>query len=299
MLCLVLANTSERTPEAYFRRDVLELCGKEYLMRRQHILAIIIGLAFAPVAILQTAAQEIESDFGEPSTAPQFEGVARPRFQDGMRTPGEGSVLQPYEVFFAEQYARIENLSAIDETPTFETEFMVVEVKQGIFGLQVGDNGTFIVDPAGESPIQIVNLPATPPYVEPQHKYVRNAAGNICTNMCALPLNTAVQVKPGDIVIAQANALCLWCLLHGTRSELDTETGPDSQAAVTPSADTGAVPDSGLLLVSVQLAIADDPDSFSWVQAWQTPPSAAATPSASGELTSVMSWAFNPPSGCN
>jgi len=228
----------------------------------------------------------------------QFEGVARPRVQSGTQTPREGPILQPYEVYFAEQYARLENLAG-SETPTFETEFMVVEVKQGIFALEVGDNGTFIVDPAGEAPIQIVDLPRDPPYVVPRAKYVRDAAGNICTNMCALPLKTAVQVKPGDIVIAQANALCLWCLLHGSRSELGADTVSRRDAAGSRTATAVARADSGLLLVSVQLANVDDPDSFSWVRAWESAASFASTQSSSGELSSAMAWAFNPPSGCH
>jgi hypothetical protein len=190
------------------------------------------------------------------------------------------------------EYARIENVFDDATTPTFETEFMVVEVKQGVFALHVGDKGTFIVNPAGEAPIQIVDLPSREPHVEPRDKTVRDAAGNICTNMCALPLRTAVQVKPGDIVIAQQDALCLWCLLHGTRSELGTATP-------TPTADDEAKADSGLLLVSVQLENADDPDSFSWVRAWESTASDAASQSGSGELSSAMAWAFNPPSGCH
>jgi hypothetical protein len=206
-------------------------------MRHRFILAILIALAFSPVPVLPTAAQDKDSDYGRPSSAEPFEGVARPRVQRGTQTPSEGPILQPYEVYFAEEYARIENLAG-DETGTFETEFMVVEVKQGIFALEVGDNGTFIVDPAGEAPIQFVDLPRTidPPYVVPLPNYVRNAAGNICTNMCALPLRAAVQVKPGDIVIAQANALCLWCLLHGTRSEVGTATDSGLHAGATPPA---------------------------------------------------------------
>jgi hypothetical protein len=256
-------------------------------MRCRFVLAILIALAFAPAPFFPAAAQEKDSDFGRPSSAEQFEGVARPRVQNGTQTPSEGPILQPYEVYFAEQYARIENVFD-DETPTFETEFMVVEVKQGIFALHVGDTGTFIVDPADEAPIQIVNLPKEKPYVEPRDKYVRDAAGNICTNMCALPLRTAVQIKPGDIVIAQQDALCLWCLLHGTRSEVGTATGDEEPKL-----------DSGLLLVSVQLENADDPDGFSWVRAWESTASDAASQSGSGELSSAMAWAFNPPSGCH
>ncbi len=265
-------------------------------MRSRFVLAILTALAFVPGAFFPVAAQEQDSDFGAPATAEQFEGVARPRVQNGTQTPSEGPVLQPYEVYFAEQYARIENVFD-DETPTFETEFMVVEVRQGIFALQVGDRGTFIVDPADEAPIQIVDLRSQAPYVDPRDKYVRDAAGNICTNMCALPLGTAVQVKPGDIVIAQQDALCLWCLLHGTRSQLETGTESGLRAAATPTADDEPKADSGLLLVSVQLV--DDEDSFSWIRAWDSMASDVATPSASGELSSAMAWAFNPPSGCH
>ncbi len=270
-------------------------------MRRRLMLAILIAVAIAPVAFFPAAAQDKESDFGRPSSAEQFEGVTRPRVQNGTQTPQRGPVLQPYEVYFAEQYARLENLSRDDNSPTFETEFMVVEVKQGIFALQVGEKGTFIVDPAGEAPIQFVDLPSTqePPYVVPQHRYVRDAAGNICTNMCALPLNRAIQVKPGDIVIAQGDALCLWCLLHGTRSELETETAASDQGAATSARTPMPEADSGLLLVSVQLENIDDPESFSWVRAWDSTSSVAATPNSNRELTSAMTWAFNPPSGCH
>jgi hypothetical protein len=103
--------------------------------------------------------------------------------------------------------------------------------------------------------------------------------------MCALPENKAVQVKPGDIIIAQADSLCLWCLLHGTGSELVQEAG-----GVLPK------PDSGLLLVSVQLDKPLDMNSFSWIQAMK--PSSIATPYATTNAT-TMAWAFNPPSGCH
>jgi len=251
-------------------------------MRCIRFAAFIALLSLVPLA--GVAAQAGESDFGPVSTDEQFEGVAVPRVQVGTETSLDGAILQPYEVYFGEQYARMENLID-DQTPTFTTEFMVVEVKQGIFALEVGAEGQFFVDPIGETPIQFVELPSVgPPYVVPLSKYVRNTAGNICTNMCALQLNTAVQVKPGDIIIARADSLCLWCLLHGTGTELSPEGGAGSRA------------DSGLLLISVQLAEPIDRDSFSWIQAMKR--SALATKSASPSRV-TMAWAFNPPSGCH
>jgi hypothetical protein len=260
-------------------------------MRRLFILLIMALVGVTPIVVPPAAAQYGEPDFGPVATAEPFEGVARPRPQNGTQTPSEAPVLQPYEIYFGEQYARLDNRSFANE---FATEFMVIEVKQGIFGLEVGEQGTFIVDPAGETSIQHVQLPPdseTPPYVVPLAEYVRNEAGNICTNMCAIPLNTAVQVKPGDIVIAQANSLCLWCLLKG--SSPDQGTDPELNGA--------PQPDSGLLLVSVQLETPSAaPSSFSWFQAWEAQEGVAATPSASAEpMTMAVSWAFNPPTGCN
>jgi hypothetical protein len=250
------------------------------------LFAFIALLSIAPFAA-SAGAQDADTDFGSVSTEKQFEGVAIPRVQVGTDTSFDGSGLQPYEVYFGEQYARMENLDG-DDTPTFSTEFMVIEVKQGIFGLEVGAKGMFIVDPADETPIQFVDLhddAQAPPYVSSLPKYVRNTAGNICTNMCALPENKAVQVKPGDIIIAQAGSLCLWCLLHGTGSDLVQEAD-----GVPPK------PDSGLLLVSVQLDKPLDTNSFSWIQAMK--PSGMATPYATTN-PATMAWAFNPPSGCH
>jgi hypothetical protein len=259
-------------------------------MRWLFILAFTVGLGSTSTAALPVAAQD--EDYGPLSSVPEFEGVAQPLAQIGAETPLDGAVLQPYEVYFGQQFARLENLDNLenDQTPTFETELMVIEVKQGIFALEVGANGDFIVDPVGETPIQFVELlssePYAEPYVVPVAKYVRNAAGNICTNMCALPLNNAVQVKPGDVIIAQAGSYCLWCLLQGSGTELDQASG-----------DVGPKPDSGLLLVSVRLVEPGEASNFSWIEAW-TQDGGLATPTVSTSPV-TMSWAFNPPSGCH
>lgn len=255
-------------------------------MRRLTILHLVLSLGSLLTTSLPAAAFDGDSDFGPVSTTEQFEGVAKPRPQEGMLTPLEDPVLQPYEVFFGEQYARIDNLES-DGPSAFETEFMVIEVKEGIFALEVGEEGTFIVDPAGDAPIQFVELPAvaTPPYVIPLPQFVRNTAGSICTSMCSLPHGKAVQLKPGDLVIAQALSSCLWCLLHGTESALNQTSGQGD-----------AIPDSGLLLVSAQIPVVD-PTSFSWLANW-TEGGSEATPEALNRSV-TMTWAFNPPSGCH
>jgi hypothetical protein len=254
-------------------------------MRRLMLLVLVIALGSGSLAALPAGALNGESDFGDLSTTEQFEGVAAPRPQIGTKTPFQDAILQPYEVFFGEQYARIDN----EESESgFETEFMVIEVKAGIFALRVGDEGTFVVDPAGESPIQFVELQPdeqAPPYVVPLQQYVRDEAGNICTNMCALPLEMAVQVKPGDIIIAHAGSYCLWCLLLGTDTELNQTSGTGN-----------GIPDSGLLLVSA-LVPGDNPETFSWLSNWSQG-SGDATPEALTRSVK-MAWAYNPPSGCH
>ena len=276
-------------------------------MRRLVVFALVALVGLTPLAALPTAAQFDSPDFGPLGVNPPFEGVAKPRAQVNTQTPADAPILQPYEVYFGERFARLVNRGFAAE---FVPEFMVIEVKQGTFALQVADQGTFIVDPAGETPIQHVELPnsVAPPFVNPLPNYVRNAAGNICTNMCAIPLNTAVEVNPGDIVIAHANALCLWCLLKGSNPE-DWED-PAFAGTGTPT----PLPDSGILLVSVLLEPAAERGSFSWIQAWNamsgvvppalpgspTPTPDTATPSANAQpMTMAMAWAFNPPTGCN
>jgi hypothetical protein len=61
-------------------------------MRRRYVLAILIALAIAPVAFFPAAAQDRESDFGRPSRAEQFEGVARP----GSRMARRHQVRAPF-----------------------------------------------------------------------------------------------------------------------------------------------------------------------------------------------------------
>lgn len=266
-------------------------------MRRLVLVALVALVGLALPATHSAAAQYDGADFGALSTAQAFEGVARPRPQEGIQTASGSVILQPYEVYFGEQFARLDNRVFGSE---FAPEFMVIEVKQGTFALEVADQGAFIVDPAADLPIQHVELPMTetPPFVNPVPAFVRNLAGNICTNMCLIPQNTAVQVKPGDIVIAQANGLCLWCLIKGS--------GPDQGSTPAAGGTPTPQPDSGLLLVFVQLSPRATPEDFSLIEAWNalsagTPPPSpgTATPTTQGEPATMMAWAFNPPTGCN
>jgi hypothetical protein len=93
--------------------------------------------------------------------------------------------------------------------------------------------------------------------------------------MCVIPVETVVEVKPGDKIIAREGAICLWCLLNKSVGEANEQ---------------------GLLLVSPVLPASAQPEDFSWVESWDESVNFA-TPTA--DTASVkMAWAFNPPTGC-
>ena len=55
------------------------------------------------------------------------------------------------------------------------------------------------------------------PYYVPAGGHVPDATSNSdCTSMCMIPVEVAVQVKPGDRIVAREGAICLWCLLNQT-----------------------------------------------------------------------------------
>ena len=251
-------------------------------MRRPSFPALYALLAVALVALAgaPAAAQGGDPEFRFGENPDAWEGVSRPLppSDQGVAPPPQGeSVLQPYAVAFAEEYA------AVPEMVRFTPEFMVVVVQEGYFGLDAGDGEeALVVFPAAGEPIPFMTerSDAAPFYelVSPP-SFVQAAGDGDCTTACPVPPGTVVQVKPGDRIVAGEGALCVWCLLNANGVEKD---------------------ETGLLEVFPLLPPGGNLDEFSWVRAWDASvPSSAATPSATtGGATRGWASGFNPPTSC-
>jgi hypothetical protein len=227
-----------------------------------------------------------------------WEKVSRPRpvAEDG---PLGGAGTSPidkipqYEVYFAEEAAAV---PAIDYA-----EFMLVAVQQGTFVLDLAPEstterspaGAFLVHPSGGEPIPMMtrtNYAEPGPHYIPAGGNVPNATGpGDCTSMCLIPVEVAVQVKPGDRIVAQEGAICLWCLLNQTPTEGD---------------------EKGLLLVTPIVPLTAAANEFSWITSWDDTTAnfnaqtqtvrigSEGTDSMSREPV-MMGWAlFNPGTSC-
>jgi hypothetical protein len=227
-----------------------------------------------------------------------WERVSRPRpvVEDAPRGGAGTSPIEKipqYEVYFAEEAAAV---------PVIENaEFMLVAVQEGTFVLDLAPEstaerspaGAFLVHPSGGEPIPMMSPTG---YPEPGPHYIP-AGGNVpdatgaadCTSMCLIPAEVAVQVKPGDRIVAQEGAICLWCLLNQTAEEGD---------------------EKGLLLVSPVVSMATVANEFSWTASWDDTAasfnaqietvhvSSEGTESLSGEPVR-MSWVLlNPGTSC-
>lgn len=249
-------------------------------MRRLAMLALVILLGIVP-AILQrspAAGQEAappraaarEQQFGMVKENGWLQ-VSRPEPRNGEATLFDGTLLQPYDVYFNEQYA------AVPEVTSPPPEFMVVEVVAGEFALDISDQGTIIVDRPDGSPIVYLDRiePPAAPYYVVSGRYVNDLSGDPCSRLCAIPEKTAVQLVPGDRAIAKAGSICVWCLLHQPGADL------------------------GQLFVSVELQnrpnVAGD---FSWVQDWQKK-QGGSTSALQPSRPTMMGWAyFHPQARC-
>jgi hypothetical protein len=227
-----------------------------------------------------------------------WERVSRPRpVSENKPVGGAGTSpiekIQQYEVFFDEEAAAV---------PVVENaEFMLVAVQQGTFVLDLAPAnteerspvGAFLVHPSGGESIPTMTRTD---YPEPGPHYIATGANVLdasgtadCTSMCVIPAAVAVQVKPGDRIVAREGAICLWCLLNQTAEEGD---------------------EKGLLLVSPVISVTAETEGFSWIQAWDNTVSSynaqtrtvrigsEGTESMSGEPVK-MGWAlFNPGTSC-
>ncbi len=181
---------------------------------------------------------------------------------------------------------------------------MAVYVSEGEFVLDVMPPTSFIVEPAGDRPISLIENTSSDPneaYYELNEgtaESLLDEKGDPCTEMCTVPgprvdgqlarqdERTAIQLLPGDWILAPAGGLCVWCLMN-----------------------TWAVPGTtGELFV---YPLSDE--EFSWAQAKMafTKSASVGTPATEGiaanqstsvtsePLSNVAAWAFfNPAPNC-
>jgi hypothetical protein len=283
-------------------------------MRSLLVAITVVLLAVAPLGSLTVWAQETDGFVDEAwlgvtidvSAAPMAQldeflgtsGSLRERIKEGHRVTFDNSVKNPNE----KSDEKSEAFHAhIPEVP--DAEFMAVYVSQGEFVLDVMPPTSFIVDPAGNRTISLLENTGDPNEAyyslnEGTSESLLNEKGAPCTEMCTVPPprvdgqvarqdeRTAIQLLPGDWILAPAGGLCVWCLLN-----------------------TWAVPGTMGELFVYPLSAAD----FSWtraetafmksaIQATPATEDVAANQSASvtsEPLSNVAAWAFfNPAPNC-
>jgi hypothetical protein len=195
-------------------------------MRRLIVLAIVVLLGVAPLGGLSVWAQESDEawvgvEISE-NTAPMEQldeflgtsGSLRAQLTTGHRVTFENS---------GEMRAHIPEID--------ESEFMAVYVYSGEFVLDVMPPISFIVDTGDDRAIRTLNIKeegivAHYTLNESESGQLQNEKGVLCTEMCTVPPpkkdnqlvsedeRTAIQLLPGDWVLAPAGGICVWCLLN-------------------------------------------------------------------------------------
>jgi hypothetical protein len=223
-------------------------------MRSLLVAITVVLLATAPLGSLTVWAQEtdgfvdeawlgvtINEDAAPMAQLNEFLGTSgslRERIKEGHRVTFDNSVENPNQ----KSDEKSEAFHAhIPEIP--DAEFMAVYVSQGEFVLDVMPPTSFIVDPAGDRTISLLENTGSDPneaYYELNEgtaESLRDEKGDPCTEMCTVPApradgqvarqdeRTAIQLLPGDWILAPAGGLCVWCLLNtwavpGTMGEL-------------------------------------------------------------------------------
>ena len=184
----------------------------------------------------------------------------------------------------------------IPEVP--DAEFMFVYIKEGEFALDVMPPTSFVVDPAGGRSVALLDVSgdAYEAYYslpdDPQH--LQNAKDQTCTEMCTVPPawedgfqrradeRAAIQLLPGDWIVAPAGGICVWCLLNHWGA-----SGPTGQLYVYP-------------LDDADFSWSSAKTEFQAIKAQATPSARASNAdqraSTSPEsLTQAMGWAFLSP----
>jgi hypothetical protein len=222
-------------------------------MRSLLVAITVVLLAIAPLGGLTVWAQETEDFVDEAwmgvtineDAAPMAQldeflgtsGSLRERIKEGHRVTFDNSVGKSDE----KSDDKSEAFHAhIPEVP--DAEFMAVYVSQGEFVLDIMPPTSYIVDPAGNRKISLLENTGDPNEAyyslnESNPETLLGETGDACTEMCTVPApkvdgqvarhdeRTAIQLLPGDWILAPAGGLCVWCLLNtwavpGTMGEL-------------------------------------------------------------------------------
>lgn len=240
-------------------------------MRRFFLLLIVVLLGLSPVGIPPATAREaLECELGEQEYE-WWAGICKPVPEEGLAIPvspdNSDEVIQPYAVAFQEEFAATR--------PLENAEFMIVYVREGVFVLDRDGSASGTIVASSQYPqIPTLSLIGTAAEVDQPHYalvpggFLENPDGTACTRACPVPFDQPVQLRAGDIAVAQAGTLCLWCLL-GTNAVKDGETG--------------------LLEIYVLRGATEGPETFSWGEDWTS------TQMRGGGGQDVVAWAFNPP----
>lgn len=242
-------------------------------MRRLLGIFIVVLLGVLPIGApaTSTAAQTPELEC-EPSQveADWWSGICQPIPEDVNipAPPDDSQVMQPFSVVFAEEFAATR--------PLADAEFMIVYVREGVFVLDREESGAgSIAVSSSQEEIPILSLIGhvledDRPYYDLLNPigFLENPDGSPCTRACAVQPSEPVMLRAGDMAIAQAGTLCLWCLL-GTNEVKDGETG--------------------VLEVYALRDATEGPETFSWSESW------ASEQARTQDEPTMMTWAFNPP----
>lgn len=244
-------------------------------MRRPFILVMATLFAMIPLAVSD---DRVFADNPSPVWAGVVEIVpVEGQYSPGQLVAGGNARMQAYQVTFNEQYGAVPQIE--------DPEFMIVTVIEGEFALDVQQENTVIVSPAGDMIVHFMDRlePFDMPFYELTTDFIQIGDGeDPCPVNCAVPADRVVQVTEGDTIVALEGAICIYCLLNQNE---------------------------GVLIAQARIADVDfDLDGwenqFSWMQAMDDPDLVlpALDGSANGgstvRETGVMAWAFNPHPSC-
>ncbi len=262
-------------------------------MRRMAVLILVVLLGHLVVGVgnWSTAAQEVKKvEDCKPGIAPPelglgkedsyyWEGVCRPIAPDqpAPASPGGEFIMQPYTVYFAEGFAAVPD----SRSGAFRSEFMVVIVRDGTFALDVKRDspGRVVVSGAGNDiPLRGAFDNREPFYGERKGEILTDREGNPCIRDCEVPPDTVVQLGPGDRIVAEEGAICVYCLL-GANNLREGQTGR--------------------LEVFVLRRAGEDPSTFSWIASWDRAQKGELPLAQRDERPVVLGWAyFDPGTRC-
>jgi hypothetical protein len=261
-------------------------------MRRLIVLAIVALLGVAPLRGLSVWAQETGDEAGIGVEIAQ-DAAPMEKLDEFLGTSGSlRSRLTTGHLVAFENSGEMH--AYVPEIP--ESEFMAVYVNSGEFVLDVMPPTSYIVETDGDRPIRRMNFSdegsgadAVTIYTldESDTGELLNENGAPCTEFCTVPppqvegdepfvkedRRTAIQLLPGDWVIAPAGGICVWCLLNtyaesGMTGELYVYPLSDedfSWATAAPSAYQGT---SGEDSMATDLGTSGTTESLSNVAAW-------------------------------